>query len=253
MEPQWQNYSDIPGNKPGQFTPNTGHSAVDHGQTHQPPRGFTYETYQPPGSVSKVPASLRPTSMVPSPSGNGNGSGTPNTRDLDHDTHMEDADPYNRAKYSARPPTHQRNSSQYLANEETSSAARRYSPMNIISPTLPYNMSPNAAQNTYAFPPTAKSSSHPSPTTSANNYSASQSYQSPPCMFSVLFHSQSPHSLPILAGGLLIQPIASTEREEASTPPISPKVDWNFSNPPSLHSKPNDDRFLFTVHKPALP
>ncbi|DAA78996.1 TPA_exp: Uncharacterized protein A8136_2781 [Trichophyton benhamiae CBS 112371] len=180
MEPQWQNYSDIPGNKPGQFTPNTGHSAVDHGQTHQPPRGFTYETYQPPGSVSKVPASLRPTSMVPSPSGNGNGSGTPNTRDLDHDTHMEDADPYNRAKYSARPPTHQRNSSQYLANEETSSAARRYSPMNIISPTLPYNMSPNAAQNTYAFPPTAKSSSHPSPTTSANNYSASQSYQSPP-------------------------------------------------------------------------
>ncbi|EGD95240.1 dual specificity protein kinase [Trichophyton mentagrophytes] len=179
MEPQWQNYSDIPGNKPGQFTPNTGHSAVDHGQTHQPPRGFTYETYQPPGSVSKVPASLRPTSMVPSPSGNGNGSGTPNARDLDHDTHMEDADPYNRAKYSARPPTHQRNSSQYLANEETSSAARRYSPMNIISPTLPYNMSPNTAQNTYGFPPTAKSSSHPSPT-STNNYSASQSYQSPP-------------------------------------------------------------------------
>ncbi|KMQ49218.1 hypothetical protein HL42_0292 [Trichophyton rubrum] len=179
MEPQWQNYSDIPGNKPGQFTPNTGHSAVDHGQTHQPPRGFTYETYQPPGSVSKVPASLRPTSMVPSPSGNGNGSGTPNARDLDHDTHMEDADPYNRAKYSARPPTHQRNSSQYLANEETSSAARKYSPMNIISPTLPYNMSPNAAQNTYGFPPTAKSSSHPSPT-STNNYSASQSYQSPP-------------------------------------------------------------------------
>ncbi|KAM5474359.1 dual specificity protein kinase yak1 [Microsporum audouinii] len=179
MEPQWQNYSDIPGNKPGQFTPSAGPTTVDQGQTHQPPRGFTYETYQPPGSVSKVPPSLRPTSMAPSPSGTGTSSGTPNARDLDQDTHMEDADPYNRAKYAARPPAHQRNSSQFLANEETSSAARRYSPMNALSPTLPYNISPNTSQNTYGFPPTAQSSSHPSPT-NTNNFAGSQSYQSPP-------------------------------------------------------------------------
>ncbi|KAM5469420.1 dual specificity protein kinase yak1 [Microsporum ferrugineum] len=179
MEPQWQNYSDIPGNKPGQFTPSAGPTTVDQGQAHQPPRGFTYETYQPPGSVSKVPPSLRPTSMAPSPSGTGTSSGTPNARDLDQDTHMEDADPYNRAKYAARPPAHQRNSSQFLANEETSSAARRYSPMNALSPTLPYNISPNTSQNTYGFPPTAQSSSHPSPT-NTNNFAGSQSYQSPP-------------------------------------------------------------------------
>ncbi|KAM5430527.1 dual specificity protein kinase yak1 [Microsporum canis] len=189
MEPQWQNYSDIPGNKPGQFTPSAGPTTVDQGQTHQPPRGFTYETYQPPGSVSKVPPSLRPTSMAPSPSGTGTSSGTPNARDLDQDTHMEDADPYNRAKYAARPPAHQRNSSQFLANEETSSAARRYSPMNALSPTLPYNISPNTSQNTYGFPPTAQSSSHPSPT-NTNNFAGSQSYQSPPCMLSAQFYFQ---------------------------------------------------------------
>ncbi|KAF3492244.1 CMGC/DYRK/YAK protein kinase [Arthroderma uncinatum] len=180
MEPQWQNYSDIPGNKRGQFTPSAAQTAADsQGQTHQPPRGFTYETYQPPGTVSKVPSSLRPSSMASSPSGTGTGAGTPSTRDLDQDTPMEDADPYNRAKYPSRPAAHQRSSSQFLANEESSTAARRYSPMNVLSPALPYNVSPNTSQNTYGFPPTAQSSSHPSPT-NTNNFSTSQSYQSPP-------------------------------------------------------------------------
>ena len=54
--------------------------------------------------------------------------------DNDGDRVMEDADPYNRHKYSARSPTQK---AAYL----DSTAARRYSPMN-TSPTSPYVTSP---------------------------------------------------------------------------------------------------------------
>lgn len=193
MEPEWQNYTESAGNRAGHFSngfegnpSQPQHTGSGRGQTqqHQAPMGYTYESYQPPGAASKVLSSnpaVKSVSMTSSPSS----STTPNTRELLHDvdTPMEDADPYNRSKYPTRSTQHHRSSSQFLASEESSAAARRYSPMNVISPGLPYNPSPTTAQNSYGLPPTGQSSSRPSPA-SANSFSSPpQSYQSPPCMY----------------------------------------------------------------------
>jgi len=59
------------------------------------------------------------------------------------DVPMEDADPYNRAKYPSRPAHHHRASSQYIAHEG-SAAAQRYSPMNMLNPAGQFPTSPNA-------------------------------------------------------------------------------------------------------------
>ena len=66
----------------------------------------------------------------------------------ENDVQMEDADPYNRAKYPSRPTHQHRISAQYLGQE--SSAARRYSPMNVLSPTLPYVSSPKQPPSSYS-------------------------------------------------------------------------------------------------------
>lgn len=189
MDQQWQPYSDSSMGRPGQF--NNGHATHSQpvpkyggGQPqpqHQLPVGYTYESYQTPGAVGKAPTTAsnsKTVSMASSPS-------VPGTREYipDPDTHMEDADPYNRAKYPTKQ-GHTRASSQYLANaNEESSAARRYSPMNILSPSLPYNNSgsPSKTQSTYGFPPSGSTSARQSPTR-MNNYSSppQQTYQSPP-------------------------------------------------------------------------
>lgn len=181
MEQQYQGYTDAAGNRASQFgngfeNPAQLSQQGNGGQMqHQPPMGYTYESYQPPAAGSKVPSN-KSVSMTSSPSA------TPNTRDLipDVDTPMEDADPYNRSKYSSRPSHHHRASSQFLAGEESSSAARKYSPMSVISPTLPFNPSPSTGQTSFGFPSAGQSSSRPSPT-GANSYSSTQAYQSPPC------------------------------------------------------------------------
>lgn len=147
-------------------------------QQSQPPVGYTYEAFQTPG-VSAKPASTgmnsKSVSMASSPAA------TPRSRDYvaDADTTMEDADPYNRAKYSARPSHHSRPSSQYFPTEE-SSAARRYSPMNVLSPSMPYNTSPGKPHNAYAFPP-GPNQPRRSPTRVPNYSSPPQPFQSPPC------------------------------------------------------------------------
>ena len=190
MDPQWQMYTDSSSNRTSQYGNGFGaqrsqpppHSQLTPGsggqsQQHQAPLGYSYENPLAPGaaamiskSTSSIPAA-KSASMASSPSA------TPLTQDYlpDPDTIMEDADPYNRAKYpSARPSRqHNRGSSQYLSGDE-STASRRYSPMNILSPSLPYHPSPNAAQNSYAVG-RASTSSRASPTSNA--------YSSPPCMF----------------------------------------------------------------------
>lgn len=193
MDQQWQPYTDPSHGRPGQF--NNGHATHSQpapkyggGQPQaQPPLpvGYTYESYQTPGAPGKASTSAsnsKTVSMASTPSVSG-------SRDYmaDPDTFMEDADPYNRAKYPAKQGHHSRASSQYLANaNEESSAARRYSPMNVISPSLPYtnNGSPNKTQSTYGFPPSGPTSSRQSPTRT-NNYSSpsQQTYQSPPGKF----------------------------------------------------------------------
>jgi dual specificity protein kinase YAK1 len=146
----------------------------------QPPVGYTYETFQTPGTTSKAPSAgsnSKTVSMASSPTA------TPRTRDYvtDADTTMEDADPYNRAKYPSRP-NHNRASSQFLNQAEESSAARRYSPGNVLSPSMSYPTSPGKSQGSYGFPSAPQGASRRSPAR-PEYASPPQGYQSPPCEF----------------------------------------------------------------------
>jgi dual specificity protein kinase YAK1 len=174
MDPQWQTYADPSLGRASQFNPQGSHPAQLNPKYSglptqaQPPAGYTYESYQTPAAATKAPPPIAPTSKSVSMAS------SPAARDYvaDTDTPMEDADPYNRSKYPRS--THQiRPSSQYLPNEELS-AQRRYSPMNILSPSLPYNASPSKSQNSYG-----PSSSRQSPTRTSGFPSPSQTYQSP--------------------------------------------------------------------------
>lgn len=185
MDPQWQPYQDPLMGRPVQF--NHGYPAQPQqlppkygGQPppSQPPVGYTYETFQTPG-VAAAPPSVGSTSKTVSMASTP--AATPRSRDYvtDTDTAMEDADPYNRTKYPARPSHHSRPSAQYFPQEE-STAARRYSPMNVLSPSMSYNTSPGKPQNSYAFPP-GPNSSRRSPSRALNYASPPQAFQSPPC------------------------------------------------------------------------
>ncbi|OJJ95910.1 hypothetical protein ASPACDRAFT_35463 [Aspergillus aculeatus ATCC 16872] len=185
MDSQWQSYQDPLLGHSAQF--NNGltsnpqqHLASKYGgqpQHSQPPVGYSYEPFQSPAGAGKPSSTVtnsKTVSMASSPAA------TPRSRDYvtDADTTMEDADPYNRAKYTARPAHHSRPSSQYFSHEE-SSAARRYSPGNVLSsPMSSYNASPGK-QNSYAFPP-GPNQSRRSPTRAPNYASPPQSFQSPP-------------------------------------------------------------------------
>ncbi|KAL4746376.1 hypothetical protein BDW72DRAFT_35959 [Aspergillus terricola var. indicus] len=183
MNSQWQPYKDPLVGRPAQFNnngltsnPNTQQLPSNYGGQSQPsqvPAGYTYEPFQSPGIIAKPP-STKSASMASSPAA------TPHARDYvtDQDAIMEDADPYNRAKYPTRSNHQSRPSSQYFPSEG-STAARRYSPMNVLSPTLPYNSSPGKSGNTYAFPPTTHPSRQ-SPTRTPNYSSPPQPFQSPP-------------------------------------------------------------------------
>ncbi|KAB8079614.1 kinase-like domain-containing protein [Aspergillus leporis] len=184
MDSQWQPYQDPLMGRPAQFNngltsnpPQLGPKYSSQPQQSQAPIGYTYEAFQTPGNAAKPPSTAmnsKSVSMVSSPAA------TPRSRDYvtDADTTMEDADPYNRAKYSTRPSQHSRPSSQYFPTEE-SSAARRYSPMNVLSPSMPYNTSPGKPHNSYAFP-SGPNQARRSPTRAPNYSSPPQQFQSPP-------------------------------------------------------------------------
>ncbi|KAJ6084405.1 hypothetical protein N7486_011205 [Penicillium sp. IBT 16267x] len=183
MDSGWQPYQDPLMGRPAQF--NTGlaahpQQASKYGQPpqSQPPVGYTYETFQTPSSSSKAPSTgpnSKPVSMASSPTA------TPRSRDYvtDADTTMEDADPYNRAKYPSRPNHHTRASSQFLAQTEESSAARRYSPMNALSPSMSYPTSPGKQGSGSYFSPSSNQSRR-SPGRAGDYSSPPQGYQSPP-------------------------------------------------------------------------
>lgn len=219
MDPQWPYQDPLMAGRSAQQQPfnNNNNTTTTNGLTStpskyaaqppppsQPPMGYTYEAFQTPSIPTRAPSmgsAARPTSLAPSPS-------TPSrSRDSyisDADTTMEDADPYNRAKYSVKTNHYARPSSQYFPTEE-STAARRYSPKNALSPSAaPYNAhlnnsstSPSKSHHSYAFPPgpTSNSSHHfnnhsnRSPTRVPNYTSPPQSYQSPPCEWTSCFFS----------------------------------------------------------------
>ncbi|KAJ6104398.1 hypothetical protein N7523_010718 [Penicillium sp. IBT 18751x] len=185
MDSGWQPYQDPLMGDPAQYDTGLASHPQQLGSKYgqppqsQPPVGFQYETFQTPGTNSK-PSSAgpnsKPVSMASSPTA------TPRNRDYvtDADATMEDADPYNRAKYPSRPNHHNRASSQFLSQTEESSAARRYSPMNVLSPPMSFPTSPGKSQQSYGFPPSAPGQARRSPARSADYASPPQGYQSPP-------------------------------------------------------------------------
>ncbi len=95
--------------------------------------------------------------------------------DGDGDVSMEDADPYNRHKYSSQA-AQQRLSQQYASINDDSAAARRYSPMN-LSPSSPHA----AGQGSFASYNSQPQSSRHSPTKGYSYTSPSQNYYTPSC------------------------------------------------------------------------
>lgn len=178
MEQQWQGYTDMSSGRQARYSHNAHPTQPQHAtrefngatQQHQPPAGFSYEAYQAPADTS------HPNSMATSPAA------TPHAREYngDGDIPMEDADPYNRLKYSSRPNHQHRMSGQYLLHEE-SSAGRRYSPMHTLSPSSPYAASPQQAGHTnYATYTPQTYPSRQSPTRPSPYPSQSQSYYNSP-------------------------------------------------------------------------
>ncbi|KAJ5895273.1 hypothetical protein N7495_006964 [Penicillium taxi] len=181
MDPGWQPYQDPLIGRPAQYTGLTSHPPAKYSQPQQsqPPVGYTYETFQTPNTNSKPPSTgphSKPVSMASSPTG------APRNRDYiaDIDTNMEDADPFNRAKYLARPNNANRPSSQFLSQAEESSAARRYSPKNVLSPPMSYPTSPGKSQGSYGFPSSASGQVRRSPVRTAEYSSPPQGFQTPP-------------------------------------------------------------------------
>ncbi|KAI9852230.1 MAG: dual specificity protein kinase yak1, partial [Pleopsidium flavum] len=216
MEQQWPSYSDMSPSRQTRYSQGA-HATPQQqarefngaAQQHQPPAGFSYEAYQAPLNTS------HPHSMATSPSG------TPHARKYngDGDIPMEDADPYNRMKYTSRPNQQHRISGQYLSQEE-SSAARRYSPMHTLSPSSPYAASPQQAaygsytQQTY---PSRQSPTRPNPYTSQ---SQSQSYHTSP--------STSPTEYIPRTNADLDASFAAALRQQ---PPHLPPIQPNDGNP----------------------
>ena len=134
---------------------------------HQPSAGFSYEAFHTP----TVPSNPQTTAT--------NLEEAPLKQEFSHDdgdVAMEDADPYNRMKYPSRPSHTQRPSQQYLSHED-SAAARRYSPMNTLSPTTPYVSSPQQpAHSNYSAYHSQNHSARQSPTRSNVYSTPSQQY-----------------------------------------------------------------------------
>ena len=102
---------------------------------------YNYEAY-PSG-----PSASNGLSMASTPSA------TPQSNDYstEADVPMEDADPYNRSKYPSRP-IHQRGSSTSQLAYQGSSAAQRYSPMDMLSPSGAHAASPKSqSQNSFSY------------------------------------------------------------------------------------------------------
>ncbi|KAK0711550.1 kinase-like domain-containing protein [Lasiosphaeris hirsuta] len=134
---QWQAYSDPAGAGGSRRYNGNNNSQMqsprdfNNGQApaQQPPAGYKYDQYQ--GGLNPQPAAAA--SPVTSPQ----------LRDGNGDVAMQDPqDPYSTVKYPMRP-HHQHHLSGGRApnlhsSQEPSAAAQRYSPMEVLSPTLPY-------------------------------------------------------------------------------------------------------------------
>jgi dual specificity protein kinase YAK1 len=144
------------------------HPGREAGGQHLNAPGYGYDQYQTMSSTTNnMSVSSTPASTPHSHNYNSEG-----------DVPMEDADPYNRTKYPSRPAHHHRASSQYLAHE-SSAAAQRYSPMNMLNTAGQFSSSPKSqpqsqSQSAYTYQSqTPRSRQSP---TRQNNYGSPQQY-----------------------------------------------------------------------------
>ena len=152
----------------GQTVPlQVGREAGGQAQQHIVQPSYDYDSYQ---SASAASNGL---SIASTPSGTSHS----NEYNGETDVPMEDADPYNRSKYPARP-IHQRGSSTQYLTRQGSSAAQRYSPMDLLSPSA-YASSPKSQSQNSSFQ-NQSSASRQSPTRQNYYPNSSQHYHDSP-------------------------------------------------------------------------
>ena len=176
MDQQWKSTAENSMNQAARYgtgidpaTLQSERGASGQAQPYQTAANYNYDRYRQNHTTSGA------LSMASSP---------PTTRHLPGyngvpDVPMEDADPYNRAKYPSRPAHQHRLSGQYLF-QEGSSAAQRYCPMQMLSPTAPYASSPQSqGQNSVAYQFPNHNSRH-SPSRQNFHANSSRNYQNSP-------------------------------------------------------------------------
>ncbi|KAI1096586.1 kinase-like protein [Rostrohypoxylon terebratum] len=263
---QWQGYSDTAGN-PRRF--NGGNQMTpgrEYGQQTtqvQPPIGYKYEQYQ--GALNSHASQQAATSPI----------NTPQLRDGNGDVPMQDAhDPYGSMKYPMRPHHQSHLSGSRPTNlhspSEPSSAAQRYSPMEVLSPTSPYAPKSTTNQAQFSAPHTQRQSPTRGEYQPQSSYYSRQNSQLPP----ITPYSNSQDGYPSSAVSNLdgafandpkspraLQPVANVPMEKRPVPQfkkisnvseLRPKVN---SQPPFRRANP-EGGFIsplqaLTVHLPA--
>lgn len=138
MDQQWPQYgAESPSSRQARYAPHA------QGQPPQTPREANHLPSMKTDQyiTSAVPSRAQSMNLTSPSAPQSRG---PYDGDGDGDVQMEDADPYNKAKHGGRPGHSRMNSAQMIQQEE-SSAARRYSPMN-LSPSSPYAATPQQQQ-----------------------------------------------------------------------------------------------------------
>lgn len=184
MDQQWNSNQDAAGsNRQPRYAPQTVPSHQYTPRDMNPNPAIKQESYikQEPyikqeGYAQPPLTDRTPTLPMVSP-GLPPGRGAEYNGDGDGDVNMEDVDQYGRPRQGNR--GHARLPSTQLAQEE-STAARRYSPMN-LTPSSPYAATPQQA-NYQSYTPAAQSRASP---TRSNSYMAANNhyYASPPGMY----------------------------------------------------------------------
>lgn len=157
----------------------TMHPGREAGSQNPTAAGYGYENYQAMPSAANnmsVPSMAASTTHSHNYSSEG-------------DVPMEDADPYNRAKYPSRPGHQQRSSSHHITHEG-SATAQRYSPMNMHNAAGQFTSSPKSQSQSQAgyIYQSQTPRSQQSPTRQINFGSPQQYHDSPSKHKSLRYH-----------------------------------------------------------------
>ena len=183
MDQQWTAYSEASGaTRQARYAPHS-MASPPHGQ-----RDAVAPTQVKQDAYASPTAPTRQSSLPIQQPGTATSRG-PDYNDGDGDIAMEDADPYKPKYNSMSRPSHQHRHSQQFLQQEESTAARRYSPMN-LSPQMPFAVATQqGAQNYTSFSPqqaqaqAQAQSNRQSPTRTNPYMSPTNNYYSPPCTF----------------------------------------------------------------------